>query len=159
GAAPMGALMVMLDLGHLLKVYQHIEFSATGIIHILNGDEHEELECRPEGLVFNPNERRSTALADQLHKRRSLTTDLFQDGQSYVSSFRRAERFSFVLVVSRTMDDIRAPHRKVWLHSLSTLGILTLIIIAGTYFIASGIGRQGALFGALVASNEKNRSL
>ncbi|PLC48024.1 GGDEF-domain containing protein [Pollutimonas subterranea] len=86
-------------------------------------------------------------------------TDLFQDGRVYLSSFNRAERYSFLLVVSRSMQDILAPHLKARSHSLSTLGILTIIIIAGAYFIASGLGRHGKLFGALVVSNDKNRSL
>lgn len=159
GSAPVGMLMVMLDLGYLLKVYQRIEFGTSGVIHILTRDAQEVLEWRPEGLVFNSKKRYFNIFAVQSAVMGSLTTDLFQDGRIYLSSFRRAERFSFLLVVSRSMQDILAPHLKARSHSLSTLGILTIIIAAGAYFIASGIGRHGKLFGALVVSNEKNRSL
>src|SRR5690606_8144716 len=53
GAAPVGMLMVMLDLGYLLKVYRHIDFGASGVIHILTQNAAEVLEWRPEGLVLN----------------------------------------------------------------------------------------------------------
>lgn len=159
GSAPMGVLMVMLDLGYLLKVYQHIEFGASGVIHILTLEGDEVLEWRPEGLVFNSTKRRFDTLAAQSSATGTLAFDLFDNGKQYLSSFRRAERFSFLLVVSRDMQDIQALHQKTRSHSLTTLGILTVIIAAGAYFIVSGIGRHGKLFGALVASNEKNRSL
>src|SRR5690606_19564796 len=154
-----GVLMVMLDLGYMLKVYQHIEFGASGIIHILTRDAHEVLEWRPEGLVLNNRKRYFAKFAHQPTTASSLTTDLYQDGGAYLSSFTRAERFFFLVVVSRTMQDILALHRKTRSQSLSTLGILTAIIAAGAYFIARGMGRQGELFGELVASDEKNRSL
>lgn len=159
GSESRGILMVMLDLGHLLKVYQRIDFGTSGIIHILNRDSQEVLEWRPEGLVLNSRKRHFGMFADQTTATGSLTTDLFQDGNTYLSSFSRAQRFSFLLVVSRNMQDILAPHLKSRFHSLSTLGILTFVIAAGAYFIAGGIGRHGQLFGALVASNNKNRSL
>jgi len=159
GSAPVGVLMVMLDLGYLLKVYRHIEFGASGIIHILTRDAHEVLEWRSEGLVLNNRKRYFATFAAQPATTSSLTTDLYQDGSAYLSSFTRAERFSFLLVVSRNMQDILARHWKTRSQALSTLGILTVIIAAGAYFIARGIGRHGELFGALLASDEKNRSL
>lgn len=159
GFAPVGMMMVMLDLGYLLKVYERIEFGASGVIHILNRDAQEVLEWRPEGLVLNSRQRHFSLFADQSAATGALTSQLFEDGHNYLSSFKRAERFSFLLVVSRDMQDILAPHLKARFHSLSTLSLLTIIITLGAYFIASGIGRHGKLFGALVVSNEKNRSL
>lgn len=159
GSKPEGALMVMLDLGYFLKVYQHIEFGESGIIHILNRDAQEVLEWRPEGLVLNRRKRRFEKFAAQPEATGSLMIDLFQDGGSYLSSFRRAERFPFLLVVSRHMQEILALHVKARDQALTTLGILTILIAAGAYFIASGIGRHGQLFGALVVSNDQNRTL
>src|SRR5690606_28925857 len=106
GAAPVGVLVVMLDLGYLLKTYQHIEFGASGVIHILTPDAQEVLEWRSEGLVLNSRPRRFDMFSDQEAASGSVTADLFQDGNAYLSSFRRAERFSFLLVVSRAMQDI-----------------------------------------------------
>lgn len=159
GSAPVGMLMVRLDLGYLLKVYRHIEFGASGVIHILTRDAQEVLEWRPEGLVLNSKKRHFIAFAGHAAARGSLTTNLFQDGRTYLSSFSRAERFPFLLVVSRDIKDILASHVKARSQSLITLGILTVIITASTCLIGSGIGRHGKLFGALVASNEENRTL
>lgn len=159
GAAPAGVLMVMLDLGYLLRVYQYIEFGASGVIHILTRDTQEVLEWRPEGLMLNSEKRHFPMFADQSEATGSLMADLFHDGTRYLSSFRQAKRFSFLLVVSRSLQDILALHQQARSQSLLTLGVLTLIIAAGAYFVASGMGRHGKLFGALVASNEENRSL
>src|SRR5690606_4768972 len=41
GESPVGILMVMLDLGYLLKLYGNIEFGASGVIHLLTPDAQE----------------------------------------------------------------------------------------------------------------------
>lgn len=154
-----GLLMVTLDLGYLLKVYQHIKFGASGVIHILNEDTQEILEWRPEGLVLNNKKRHFRVFADQSAAVGTLKTDLFQDGQTYLSSFNYVEGFPFLLVVSRSIEGILKPYQKSTLHSFATLGILTLIIATALYFIARSIAQHGKLFSALIAADEKNRSL
>lgn len=149
----------MLDLGYLLKVYQHIEFGASGVIHLLTRDGQEVLEWRPEGLVLNPEPRHFPLFASQQNSTGTLVSPLFDDGERYLSSFREAERFPFRLVVSRSLSDILALHQRARSQTLSTLAFLTLLIAAGAYLIVKGISRQGRLFSALTASNEENRSL
>lgn len=159
GAEPAGILMVMLDLGYFLKVYRNIDVGTTGVIHVLTSDTDELLEWRPEGLVLNSAARRFTAFADRPARTGSLTTELFGDGKSYLSSYSRTHRFPFQLVVSREKQDILAPHLKGRSHTLVMLGILTILIAGGTFLVARGIGRHGKLYGALLASNERNRDL
>lgn len=158
--APQCMLLVMLDLEHLLKVYRHVDFGASGVIHILTHDAREVGEWRSEGLVLPRGEARQFDMfATQTAPKGAMQTSLFRDGRRYLSSFRRAERFPFQVVVSRRMDDILATHTTARTHSLTELTILSLLIAAGAWLIAKGIGRHGRLFGALVASNDRNRAL
>ncbi len=156
-----GLLMVMFDLGHLLRVYQHIDFGASGVIHVLSRDAQEIVEWRPEGLVLNSQKKHFDFFLDQSEKRlvNTLVVDLFKDGQDYLSSFKHVGDFPFLLVVSRSIEDILQPYRKFRFNSLLTLIALTIIIIMGLYFVISHIAQHGTLFSSLVLSDEKNRSL
>ena len=159
GPEPVGMLMVMLDLGYFFKAYRHIDIGTTGVIHILTHDAYEVLEWRPEGLMHGGTARRFAAFADGSAAAGSLTTDLFHDGKSYLSSFSRSQRFPFLLVVSRERQDILASHLEARAQTLAMLVILTILIAAGALLVARGIGRHGRLYGALLAANEKNRGL
>src|SRR5690606_27418370 len=100
GSDPLGVLLITLDLGYLLKTYQQIKFGPTGVIHIMTHDGREVMEWRPEGLVVAA-ARGFSQFARQKERSGSLITNLFRDGDKYLSSFQRAERFTFLLVVSR----------------------------------------------------------
>ena len=158
GAKPLGMLLVTLDLGYLLNTYQQIEFGPTGVIHILTHDGRQVMEWRPEGLVLGMP--RGFSQFSRLKDRSgSLTGNLLRDGDKYLSSFRRAERSGFLLVVSRGMDDILARYLENRSQTFSVLSILTVLFVTCAFLVSRSIARQGKLLAALTASNEKNHLL
>lgn len=161
GGGQLGFLMVTLDLGYLLKVYQDIDFGDSGVIHILSEDAQQVLEWRPEGLVLNIQKHYFKMFADQATEKKVNTVfvDLFHEGNLYQSSIKAVESFPFLVVVSRSVDDILQPYKKSKFHALFTLTVLTIIILTGLYFVVRSIAQHGRLFSALLASNEKNHSL
>ena len=159
GTKPAGMLMLMLDMGHLLKVYQNISLGSSGVIHILGQDAREILEWRPDGLVFHDESRTFPVVLFDHTSTGSLTTDLLQNGTPYLSTFSRVGPFPFTLVVSRSLPDILQGHQQVRAEMLAALSILTILIAASTYLIARSIRWHGDLFAKLTASHDSNRHL
>lgn len=159
GEPPLGMLMIMLDLGHLLKLYRNIEFGKTGVIHILTARGRELLEWRPEGLVLDPEPHQLPPLADLPHSDGSFTTEIFNDGQAYLASYSKVDRFPLVMVVSRSVEDILQPVTEARTQALIILSLLTVLVAAASWLVGRSIHRNGKLFMALEDSSRRNREL
>ncbi len=158
-AIPQGILLVALDLGYLLGVYQSLDFGRSGVIQILTVGGEEIAEARQEGLVLNTQPRSYRQFSRAGRQTHSLVGDFFNDGRSYLSSFRQADSFPFILVVSRDTQDILAAHTATRSRFLTTLTLLTAIIAAAILWIAQSIRRQGQLFADLTAAHQENHTL
>ncbi|NMM81825.1 hypothetical protein B2J86_12980 [Acidovorax sp. SRB_14] len=156
---PRGVLLVVLDLGYFLQLYRHIDMGRSGVIQVLTADAMVVAEARPEGLVLQNGARRAgVSLPPGVHAG-ALQGDLFQDGRTYLSSFRQPESRPFTVVVSRDMQEILTAHSAIRSRLFAGLAVLTAFFAAVTFWVARGIQRQGGLVEALARSNEKNQLL
>src|SRR5690606_11472272 len=141
------------DLGHLLRVYREIEFGDTGVIHILTDQGRELLEWRPEGLVLTPQTHDLPSFASLQRRYGTITTEIYNDGEPYLTSYSKVTHFPVTMVVSRSISEILKPISQARSQAILILSILTLIVGAATALVARSISHNGKLFMALEASS------
>ncbi len=152
-----GVLLVVLDLGYFLALYQDIDIGRSGIIRLLKADGEPLAEARQAGLVLDaPTGERIVpggARQGSLHGR------FFEPGRLYLSSFRQLDRHPFTVTVSRAVDETLAAHLASRARFLGVLAALSgLLAVAAFWFIRS-LGRQGRLLSALAAADVEKREL
>lgn len=154
-----GTLLVILDLGYFLALYQNIDIGRSGVIQVLKADGELVAEARQAGLVLDVHQERHALLPLNGVQHGSLTGTFFEDGKTYRTSFRQLERHPFIITVSRDIDETLADHMDSRSRFLSVLaGLTTIIALAAFWFIRS-LGRQGQLLSALAAADIEKREL
>lgn len=154
-----GILLVVLDLGYFLGLYQHIEIGRSGVIQVLQTNGPPVAEARQEGLVLTSEASHATPMPIDGARHGSLTGNFFEAERPYLSSFRQLERHPFIVAVSRGMDETMAEHIASRSRFLSVLAGLTAIIALAAFWFVRSLGRQGQLLSALAASDNEKREL
>lgn len=154
-----GVLLVVLDLGYLLGLYQDIDIGGSGVIQILQATGEEVARARQGGLEFPREPWRTDLFPAQAGGRGSLITELFGDGRSTQVSFKHLQRYPFLVVISREVVELQADYRISRSRFLVILGILTLLVLGATIWIIATLRRQEKLFDALEVADQDKRRL
>ena len=154
-----GYLLAVLDMGYLLRLYRNIDIGRSGSIHILAPEGQAIAEARQAGLV----------LPEKLVQLRQFVADgadegylkgvLVPQGPLYLSSYRRAERTPFMVVVSRGVDEIQAPHRHSSLRVWSALAVLSGFLLLSAWWLLRALRRQESLFTSLKLADQEKHAL
>lgn len=141
-----GTLLVVLDLGYFLSLYQNIEMGDSGIIHVLKDTGETLFKATPAGLLASSQHQSVLQLPDTPGGRTHLTTgDLLADGDQYLSSYRRPTRFPIIIAVSQSVDEILLAHETMRKRVLVSLASMTALMILAIYLFARSLVRQGQL--------------
>lgn len=155
-----GALLVVMDLGYFLQLYQHIDLGRSGVLQVLKLDGGVVAEVRRAGLVVQDGAHRDvSAFHGEGATPRSVIHDFFRDGREILSSYDRLDGLPFYVVVSRDLKDILADHLATRRRFLASMALLSALIALVTLWVAQGIRRQGRFAAALEESNQHNRTL
>ncbi|MDP3538848.1 MAG: EAL domain-containing protein [Azonexus sp.] len=155
---PDGILLVILDLGYFLSLYQHIDIGRSGIIQVMKSDGEVVAQARQEGLVLS-GQKSLTPLPLNGASRGSLNGAFFEPGRAYRTSFRQLEHHPFIITVSRDIEETLAEHIGSHSRFLSILAVLTAIIALATFWFARSLHRQGRLLSALATADDEKREL
>ncbi|NWG86923.1 MAG: EAL domain-containing protein [Hydrogenophilaceae bacterium] len=156
-AGPRGALLLHLDLGYLLRLYQDIDIGDSGFIQVLESDGVELARARRGGLeigdkAINP------FLATGLQQG-SRITPLFEDQKPYLVSYRRLDGYPFTVMVNQELADILAQFRSRKDKYLISLSFMTLIVMALTAGAVLMVRRYRLSFEAIARSEEEKHQL
>lgn len=154
-----GVMLVVLDLGYFLQLYQHIDIGRTGSIQVIRLNGEMVAEARQEGLVLQDQNRPPPRLLPANEVQGVMEVDLYRDGRIFLSNFQQPNQMPFWVLVSREMDDILAPHKNTRARFLSVLSLVSAIFLAVSFWLTQGIRRQGAHTSALAQADQKNRAL
>lgn len=153
-----GILIVVLDLGYFLGLYQHIDFGRSGVIQVLKSDGEKLAEARQAGLVLDTNPKKMNFPTSAAQKG-TWIGQFFETGSTYRTSFRNQENHPLIVTVSRDVDETL--NNRIGSHSrlLAILGFLTSLIVAATFWFARNLKHQGLLMSALSKSDEEKQEL
>ena len=155
-----GVLLVVLDLGYFLQLYQHIDIGRTGLIQVIRHDGEIVAEARQEGLVLQRQVAHVTPhLLPINHPQGAMEAELYRDGRTFLSNYQQSDHMPLRVVVSREMNDILAPHKATRNRFLSLLLVVSTLFLGATFWVTQGIRRQGRYAAALAQADQNNRAL
>ncbi len=152
-------LLLELDLGYLLKLYQSLDLGAEASIQILTATGEELVQVDQGGLVMESGRfDNSIVLGSRLHRGRFLTEDRRQ-GKIFLSLFHRLESFPFVVIVRQAEPEILAAYREQRSEYLFTVLLLSLVVLAGLAWLLWMMRGRDAQLSALERSEQRNQAL
>ncbi len=152
-------LLLELDLGYLLRLYQSLDLGAQASIHILTTSGEELAQVDQSGLVIaNGRFDNGVVLDSRLHHGRFNARDL-KTGQTFFSFFHRLESFSFVVVVRQAESEILAPYREQRSEYIFTVLLLSLVVLIGLAWLLWMMHGREAHLRALEHSEQRNQTL
>ena len=155
-----GAILLVLDLGYFLQLYQHVDLGHTGALQVLRADGEVVAEARQAGLLVQDGVYRDVSSFDRTGQvQGSVNGDFMSTGRDTLSSFYHAPDAPFYVVTSRETQDILADYHATRRRFLITMTVLSAFIVLATWWVAYGIRRQGRYALALVSSNQQNQAL
>lgn len=152
-------LLLELDLGYLLKLYQNLDLGAHASIQILSTTGEELVQVGQGGLMLGSGRfDNSVILSSRLHNGRFHTRDM-QTGQPFLSLFHRLQSFPFVIVVRQAESEVLAPHREQRSNYLATVLMLSLVVLIGLGWLLWMMHGREAHLRALERSEQRNQVL
>ncbi|MEJ5898192.1 EAL domain-containing protein [Aquabacterium sp. G14] len=154
-----GVLLVVLDLGYFLRLYQHIDMGRTGLIQVVRLNGEIIAEARQEGLVLQSQLAHTSHLLPVSQPPDRQRSDERERGPAFLSSHQQVHQMPFQVIVSREMDEILAPHMATRERFLSVLLLVSALFLAATTWVTLGIRRQASYAAALAEADRSNRAL
>lgn len=155
-----GYLLVIVDMGYFLRLYRNIDNGTSGVIHILLATDGSEIaEARAAGLVSKPEAPKLSRFAVPGPEQGVFEDDLCDSGARCLSSYRRADRTPFVVVVSRDHAELLAGHQRssgrVWM----VMGALSVILLLAAGGLLRSMRSQQVVFRALQQADRDKHAL
>ena len=141
-----GVLVLHLDLGYLLRLYQDIDIGRSGIIRILKQDGVELARARSGGLEIS-------------WANNTETFPWLKDGHLYLLNSNAVGNYPLVVGIGQEIDEILSDFKSRRNKYLVSLVLLTIIVCALTVTIVFFLGRQGIYFDMIVRSEQEKRQL
>lgn len=154
-----GVLVLHLDLGYLLRLYQGINIGRSGVIQILENRGTELARARRGGLEIGDPASAVNPLPPGGSLRGTRISPLFDDAQPYLISFHRLEGYPFAVTVNQELADTQAEfrsRRKKDLVLMSLLTVIALLLTAGAVFM---VRRRQLYFEAITRSEKEKQAL
>ncbi|GAA0700466.1 hypothetical protein GCM10009104_31820 [Marinobacterium maritimum] len=152
-------MLLELDLGYLLRLYQNLDLGAQASIHILTAAGEELAQVDQSGLVIESGRfDNSVVLDSRLHHGRFNARD-FNTGKSFLSFFHRLESFAFVVVVRQAENEILAPHLEQRSRYVLTVLLLSLVVLVGVVWLLWMMHGREVQLRALEYSEQRNHAL
>lgn len=153
-----GVLLLVLDLGYLLRLNQNLTMESTEVINIVTDDGQEIARVSNAGLEFAGKPLISSSIAVVNSKNPFIEPrPLFQDQVSRLITYQHSDRHPFFTIVSQVEDAVLQSFGKKKEELLLLAFVLTMVVMTSMILIAFALQRKRRAFMALVASEiEKN---
>lgn len=159
GSELRGYLLAVLDLGYLLRLYRNIDIGRSGAIHILAPDGRSVAEARRAGLVLPEKPTQLGQFLASGGEEGFLKGPLVPQGPVQLASYRRAERTPFMVVVSRSTDEVQASHRQSSLRIWGVQALLSGFLLFLAWWLMRALRRQESLYTSLKRADEEKHLL
>jgi diguanylate cyclase (GGDEF)-like protein len=154
-----GVLLVVLDLGYFLGLYREVDIGRTGAIQLLQTSGREVARARLGGLEYTEGIWQTSLVVPGNAKPGSLIADFFDDGHSYLASYKKLAKYPFLVVVSRDLSELQAEYGVSRTRSQWFLWLFSAFILLATFLVARSLRGREKLFDALKNADLENRAL
>lgn len=153
-----GALILHLDLGYLLRLYQDIDIGRSGVIQILKKDGVELARARAGGLEIGHTEDGGNPI-DASAPQTTRIAPLFNDGRPHLVSVSFVADYPLAVGISQEMTEVLADYQSRRHKFLASLSLLTMVVVAMTAAVVAAIRRQRIFVDAIVRSEQEKQAL
>ena len=154
-----GVLLVVLDLGYILGLYRDVDIGRTGAIQILQSNGKEVARARLGGLEFTQGDWQTRRVLPNGGTQGSVLADYFEDGKSYLASYKHLSQYPFLVVVSREVSELQAGYVARRTRGQWFLWLFSAFIFLATYMIARSLRGREKFYDALKNADLENRKL
>lgn len=141
-----GVLVLHLDLGYLLRLYQDIDIGRSGIIRILKQDGTELARARSGGLEMS-------------QSNNTAVTPWLKDGHLHLLNSNAVGSYPLAVGIGQEIDEILTDFKSRQNKYLVSLVLLTLVVFAMTAIVVFFLGRQRLYVDMIVRSEQEKSEL
>ncbi|GAA0783982.1 putative bifunctional diguanylate cyclase/phosphodiesterase [Marinobacterium sediminicola] len=152
-------LLLELDLGYLLRLYQNLDLGAQASIHILTSTGDELSQVDQSGLVMAKGNFDNSVILRTRLRHGQLTALDRERGQPFASFFYHLESFPFVVVVRQAESEILAPYREQRSIYIFTVLMLSLVVLIGLGWLLWMMHGRETHLRALQHSEQRSQAL
>ena len=154
-----GVLLVVLDLGYILTLYRDVDIGRTGAIQILQSSGNEVARSRLGGLEFTQGDWQTRLFSPKNSTQGSVLAEYFDDGHSYLVSYKHLSQYPFLVVVSREVSELQTEYVASRTRGQWFLWLFSAFIFLATYMIARSLTGREKLYDSLKNADRENRIL
>lgn len=157
-----GYLLLYIDMGYFLSLYQDVDFGVSGVLHLLAPEGDVVAAMTGGGLLVHPPGQRLTALRHLPvgPGEQQIPPGLMgaSDG-ARLANIHRAPATPLTVVVSREWTEIRADHLANAQRTWALLGAVSVLAVLGAALLWRSMYRRHALFMALHQADQDQQVL
>jgi diguanylate cyclase (GGDEF)-like protein len=153
-----GYLMLHMDLGYFLSLYQDMDWGASGSLHLLAPDGRVIAAMVGGGLVAQP----SSAAVDAFRKvpeGAGVRNFEWPQGVARLANFHRTAHMPITVVVSREWREILAAHDDYAHRAWWLLSVVSVLTMGATLFLLRTLQRRQQWFDALEKADQDKQEL
>ncbi len=153
-----GYLMLHMDLGYFLSLYQDVDWGASGSLHLLAPDGRVIAAMVGGGLVAQP----SSAAVDAFRKvpeGAGVRNFEWPQGVARLANFHRTAHMPITVVVSREWREILAAHDDYAHRAWWLLSVVSVLTMGATLFLLRTLHRRQQWFDALEKADQDKQEL
>ena len=153
-----GVMLLELDLGYFITLFQRISIGRTGRITILN-NQGSPLACFESGGLVIDGALFTDPLTMDLKNVSATEIITDKDLKAHHLTYRHVQDYPFTVVISQGLAEILSDFNQYKKAQLRILSMLTLFCLCGFYQILRMINRKQHYLMALTAANQENNEL
>ena len=154
----LGYLLLYMDMGYFLGLYQDVDLGGSGSLHLLSPDGSVIAAMAGGGLLAQHPAQRMTTFSKVPEGPGEMELPGSQ-GSTRLANFHRARYMPLTVVVSRDWNEIRAAHAQNAQRTWAVLGAITALALVGSLLLWRTMQRRQHLFNALEKADQDKQQL
>ena len=154
----LGYLLLYMDMGYFLGLYQDVDLGGSGSLHLLSPDGSVIAAMAGGGLLAQHPVQHMAAFSKVPEGPGEMELPGSQ-GSTRLANFHRARYMPLTVVVSRDWNEIRAAHAQNAQRTWAVLGAITALALVGSLLLWRTMQRRQHLFNALEKADQDKQQL
>ncbi|WP_260673539.1 putative bifunctional diguanylate cyclase/phosphodiesterase [Comamonas aquatica] len=154
----LGYLLLYMDMGYFLGLYQDVDLGGSGSLHLLSPDGSVIAAMAGGGLLAQQPTQRMASFSKVPEGPGEMELPGPQ-GSTRLANFHRARYMPLTVVVSRDWNEIRAAHAQNAQRTWAVLGAITALALVGSLLLWRTMQRRQHLFNALEKADQDKQQL